>query len=233
GAYERFRSFGGPSVYFHEQCLQAGANEFLSERHLEMLYATLASWGMHRMGDPDATKTRLTDWPCFHDSILQQVDHLKGFRNLRMLDLSERDYCECITGLKPHYEKLKLSVSRATVVVNAKALYHIFPELIPPVDRQYTIRFFKQAPECWRNARGKFRMFDLPVSPEEQFNLFHEICVRLQRLGRAVDPAILTGECVAHDVTVPKALDNAIVNYVKIVAGPRPKADTEADKGRE
>ncbi len=67
-SYEEFRFFGGPSVYFHEQCLRAASDAFLSVRHVEMLYATLAAWGMHRMGDPDATKTKLTDWDEFHDS---------------------------------------------------------------------------------------------------------------------------------------------------------------------
>ena len=47
-----------------------------------MLYATLASWGMHHMGDPAATKTRLTDWHDFRESVLQQGDCLKKFRKL-------------------------------------------------------------------------------------------------------------------------------------------------------
>jgi hypothetical protein len=58
GSYEQFVVFGGPCVYFHEQCLRAGADNFLSHRHVEMLYATLTAWGMHRMGD---AKTK-TSW---------------------------------------------------------------------------------------------------------------------------------------------------------------------------
>ena len=52
------RDFGGPSVYFHQQSIRAQASAFLGDRHIEMIYATLASWGMHRMGDPEATKTK-------------------------------------------------------------------------------------------------------------------------------------------------------------------------------
>lgn len=223
GAYELFRSFGGPSVYFHEQCLQAGANEFLSERHLELLYATLASWGMHRMGDPAVTKTRLSDWHDFCDSIVQQRDCLIEFRNLRMLGLSENGYSECVAAMKPCYEKLNLSVSNASVVVNSKALFHILPDLIPPIDRHYTIRFFTQPPESWRDSDGKFRTLALPSNPERQFSLFQKICVDMWRLASQVDPTIFERECFAHGATVPKALDNAIVNYVKIVAVPRPE----------
>src|SRR5271168_3800132 len=50
GSHDQFLAFGGPWVYFHEQCLLAGAEKFLSLRHIEMLYATLTAWGMHRMG---------------------------------------------------------------------------------------------------------------------------------------------------------------------------------------
>lgn len=233
GAYDLFRTFGGPSIYFHDQCLQAGANEFLSERHLEMLYATLASWGMHRMGDPAATKTRLTNWHDFRESIVQQGDCLKRFRNVRMLDLSEKDYSQYVLDMKPCYQNLNLSVSKATIVVNAKALFHIFPDLIPPIDRHYTIRFLTQAPECWRDSDGKFRQVNLPDGAEKQFNLFHKICVGIMRLAPQLDPALFESECFTHGVTAPKALDNAIVNYVKTVGNQQRKQNADADEGSE
>jgi hypothetical protein len=44
-------NFGGPSVYFHVQAIKQQEMGFMSDRHIEMIYATLASWGMHRMGD--------------------------------------------------------------------------------------------------------------------------------------------------------------------------------------
>ena len=40
------RDFGGPLVYFHIQTIQQQKHEFLSERHVEMIYATLALWGI-------------------------------------------------------------------------------------------------------------------------------------------------------------------------------------------
>ena len=79
GSYEEFCSFGGPCVYFHEECLRAGADDFLSTRHVEMLYATLTAWGMHRMGDPKTTKTKLTHWDCFIGSILAVREALSSF----------------------------------------------------------------------------------------------------------------------------------------------------------
>ena len=96
GSYKGFKSFGGPSVYFHQQCLRAAENEFLSSRHIEMLYATLVAWGMHRMGDPKVTKTKLTDWDEFRRSIVEQRAALEPFRGCRMLAV-----CNCSPWCRP------------------------------------------------------------------------------------------------------------------------------------
>lgn len=53
--------FGGPSIYFHVQCIREKKQNFLSDRHIELIYATLTAWGMHRMGDPKTTKTKLVE----------------------------------------------------------------------------------------------------------------------------------------------------------------------------
>lgn len=217
-AYQKFSLFGGPSVYFHKRCLEAAKDEFLSIRHIEMLYATLASWGMHRMGDPGTTKTKLAEWDQFCDSIAGQRAKLEPFRSCQMLGVSEREYSQAIVALKPVYRAFKLSVSAATVVANSKAFSHIFPEFIPPIDRQYTVRFFKQLPERWRDSKGKFRMINLPSGFEGQFDLFQMVCIRIKRLADQIKPEILDREHRAHGVTAPKALDNAIVNFVKIVS---------------
>jgi len=69
GAYQQFCAFGGPCVYFHRQCLLAREREFLSNRHIEMLYATPAAWGTHWMGGTETTKTKLTEWEQFSNSL--------------------------------------------------------------------------------------------------------------------------------------------------------------------
>jgi hypothetical protein len=219
GSYKQFRSFGGPCVYFHDECLRAGVEQFLSRRHVEMLYATLSAWGMHRMGNPKTTKTKLTDWNCFSESILANTDALQPLRNYRMLEMSEAEYVGAVRALEPIYRRLKLSISNATVVANSKALFHLLPELIPPIDRQYTVRFFKHLPEQWRDSQGKkFQMVSLPADSDEQFDLFLDICTRMKKLADRIDPGILAEERRQHGVAVPKALDNAIVNYVTILS---------------
>lgn len=204
GAYEQFVAFGGPCVYFHRECILAGEVDFLSDRHLEMLYATLASWGMHRMGDTYRTKTKLTNWDVFRESLRGSRDELTPLLGVDLLDLTERQYSEAVSALGPCYRKLRLSESAATIVVNSKALYHLLPRLIPPIDRQYTVRFFQHPPDRWRDAKGKFRAVILPSGLDAQFRLFHSICVSVKRLADQVDRTLLSRELLANRVTGTK-----------------------------
>jgi len=48
-AYYQAETFRGPSLYFHERAL-ATRQDPSAVTHLEYVYSTLASWGMHRMG---------------------------------------------------------------------------------------------------------------------------------------------------------------------------------------
>ena len=137
----------------------------------------------------------------------------------RLLELSADDYSSAVLQLRPYYEALRLSVSNATIVVNSKAFHHLFPDFIPPIDRQYTIRFFGKLPEHWIDQKGKFRIISLPDGIDAQFQLFHKTCVSMKRLADSVNGLLFEQELRLHDVAPPKALDNAIVNYVRMVSG--------------
>jgi hypothetical protein len=220
GSYAQFARFGGPCVYFHRECLREGQTTFLSHRQIELLYATLTAWGMHRMGDADKTKTKLSDWDRFADSILANASTLQDFRDYTMLGTPESDYSDALARLRPVYERLRLAISGATVVVNSKALYHLLPKFIPPIDRQYTIRFFRQPTHAWRGSNGKYRMIQLPSGVDAQFRLFERTCVQFKRLADRIDPELFDEQLRMHGVDAPKALDNAIVNYVRSVSAP-------------
>jgi hypothetical protein len=229
GSYEQFKAFGGPCVYFHEQCMRAGDDRFMSPRHLEMLYATLTAWGMHRMGD---AKTKLALWDPFSASLLEQRPLLESLREQRMMDLADSEYLTVIDRLKPAYFGLRVSTSDSSIVANSKALCHVLPELIPPIDRQYTWRFFNAPPSRWRDNSGKFRTIRLPSGPERQFTNFRDICLRIKRLADASGRIIIEKERQNYGVRPPKAVDNAIVRFIKLHdPGESSSADaTEGDR---
>ncbi len=218
GSYDQFKTFGGPSVHFHLECLRVGRKEFLSDRHIELLYATLTAWGLHRMGDDKKTKAKLTDWDVFRGSLLVKANDLQQLREFSLLEMSESSYSRLIEQMRPCYESLKLSKSESTIVVNSKALHHLLPNLISPIDRQYTVRFFEQLPDKWRGSKGKFRAIQLPAERDAQFKKFCEICSKIKRLCDRVEPALFDEQLLHNRVSAPKAVDNAIVNFVRTVS---------------
>ena len=72
-----FTSFFGPSLYFHQKALEFQQKDFLSNIHIEYVYATLVAWGMHRMG-PNGAK--MPDYDIFKSSILDPKYVIPSFK---------------------------------------------------------------------------------------------------------------------------------------------------------
>jgi len=218
---EVFKDFGGPSLYFHIQAIEAQKSEFLSNRHIEMIYATLASWGMHKMGDPNVTKAKLVDFSTFKNSILNHADHFNNLKELRLETCTETEFASILDKVENIYYNLKVSISEATIVANSKTLAHILPNLIPPIDRQYTIRFFTQKCDNFFTKSGQFRAVNLPRSIDEQYRDFKRYCSKIKIMLDRCDLDLFTVENNSFNTSYPKILDNLIMANVK--AKTRPK----------
>jgi hypothetical protein len=215
------KEFGGPSVYFHVQAIKEQEANFLSDRHIEMIYATLASWGMHRMGDPEETKAKMVEFNDFNHSISSQRNELKQFITLRMDSCTAEEYGRHIDNLKEIYLGLKVSISDATIVAHSKALAHILPNLVPPIDRQYTIRFFTQDNKKFFTDEGKYRMITLPKDVATQFDDFKKYACRMKALFNCCDRQLFTIDKTSFNTSYPKIVDNLIMAFVKDVPKPR------------
>jgi hypothetical protein len=212
--------FGGPSVYFHTQAIQEQKENFLSDRHIEMIYATLSSWGMHRMGDPKVTKAKMVEFDDFKRSIRTHGHDLQRMRFLAMDSSTLKQYEEHLNNLKEVYFGLKVSISDATIVAHSKTLAHILPNLIPPIDRQYTIRFFTQDNMQFFTGSGKYRMVNLPQGMDKQFEAFKEYSCRMKVLFDRCDRQLLKLDGNAFNTSYPKMMDNLIMAFVKSVPKP-------------
>jgi hypothetical protein len=210
--------FEGPSIYFHVQAIRAQKSAFLSDRHIEMIYATLASWGLHRMGDSRTTKTKMVEYENFRSSLLNQRKALSLLRGITMDGSSDLDYRHAIEELKPAYFSLAVSISSSTLVAHSKVLAHVLPDLIPPIDRQYTVRFFTQENKQFFNKKGKFKNVNLPSNKEEQFSLFLDYCIRIKRMLDQCDLQLFKLDPETFNTSYPKIMDNIIMAFVKGVS---------------
>lgn len=214
------KEFGGPSVYFHIQSIKEQESNFLSDRHIEMIYATLASWGMHRMGDPEETKAKMVEFVDFMKSITNQRERLKKLIPVRMDSCTDEQYASYIDELKEIYYGLGVSISDATIVAHSKTLAHILPNFIPPIDRQYTIRFFTQDNKNFFTEAGKYRLINLPKGVDAQFSDFKNYACRIKALFDRCDRQLFTIDKVSFNTSYPKIMDNLIMAFVKGVPKP-------------
>ncbi len=189
--------FSGPSLYFHKKTIDILRKDSLStilrsEQFFEYLYATLASWGLHRMGK---TNTKLVDFNEFKESITSQKEILLTLRDKR---ITEINIDTPITNqLRELIENLKISEGEIKIVFNSKAIHHLLPDLIPPIDRQYTLLFFYNS-----------------TSPPHIEDCFSEIYPKFIEISIQNTNSIHKRVGKGFHTSETKVVDNAIVGYV-------------------
>ena len=132
-------------MYFHKRTLnklvlnQGPVQAIQDEIFFDYLYATLTAWGMHRMGPGN---TKLTDITILKESFKKQKDKIEFLSKYEIDSISNEDVSYITSKIWELLDKLEISISKTKIVAGSKALHHLFPNLIPPIDREYTIRFF-------------------------------------------------------------------------------------------
>lgn len=125
--------FGGPSLHFHLRSLDA-AKEGDLERVAESVYAVLVSWGMHRMG-PGGSK--MCEFGKFRASLEVVWPIVASLREKTPDTLGEADW----SSLQKVFSEICCMASKTSLVGNSKVMAHLLPKLVPPVDREYTLKF--------------------------------------------------------------------------------------------
>lgn len=194
--------FTGPSVHFYERTVrmvrQAASLRDLaqSETFYDYVYATLTAWGMHRMGERVAAK--LTDFLTFQASLRSFLNEVDDLKETSVCKLTEKETETLTKRLARLIEKPGITASGAPLVANMKTLHFVLPDLVPPIDRRYTCRFF-------------FGRTQPPGSAAEIFTrVFPPLAALAKRHETAVSKATGSYICLGH----AKALDNAIVGFV-------------------
>ena len=185
-----------------------------------MIYGTLASWGMHKMGDPTITKAKMVDFKEFKNSIIIHKEDFKKLRDYRINSCTINEYENYLNQLERAYFNLKVSISDATIVANSKVLAHILPNLIPPLDRQYTIRFFTQDNKEFFTKTGSYKQINTPKNITEQFSDFRNYCCKIKNMFDRSNHKIFTIDKESFNTSYPKIMDNLIVAFIKNIPKP-------------
>lgn len=193
------KTFVGPSIYFHQKALEYQEKEFLSDRHIEYVYATLVAWGMHRMG-PNGAK--MPDYDIFKSSILDSKikKALEELKDKRIEDITADEIDSIIQKLSEICFSVKGSDSNSHLVSGSKILAHILPNLACPMDRQYTCTFF-----------------GVNLNSKNEQTIFKEVIRQMWEFYQDSNHIRLLKPILGKpfNMSFPKIFDNLIINYVK------------------
>lgn len=107
----------------------------------ESLLKTLADWNMDERG------AELLPLATVRESFLALRPQLAELENTRLEAIEPYYSVVSERKLWPIIEKLRVGAQGTRLVVNTKALHHLLPDLIPPMDRSYTFWFFYDVPD--------------------------------------------------------------------------------------
>lgn len=160
-----------------------------SGRYLSSLYDTLQAWGIgvrgSRLVSPSDFETALHD----HETDIAALDGLQ-------IDDPNLDVTAVTYALWSLISTLGIVANDTPLVAGSKALHHVLPDLVVPIDRQYTRPFFG-----WNGVQFQYqqqRVF------EDMFPTFHRIAV-------AVHPEQFLGK--GWRTARTKIIDNGIVAF--------------------
>lgn len=210
-AYYRAEVFRGPSLYFHRRSLESRhTKDFLT--HLEYIYATLASWGMHRMGRGGS---KMQSFEVFGTSVEPLKAKIFHAGNIDYRSITERNWL-LLEGI---FRSINVMASATILVGNSKVMAHLIPNIVPPIDREYTLRYLRGNTNIrnnpayeWTLMREIIEHFFIPVAKNSRF------------LSLA-NTWMLDQDTFPWDTSVFKVVDNLVIGAKRWAAEPGAASD--------
>jgi len=197
---ERFSSrppFGKPGQFESHRDTIATRRSFDSaaqalddDSFLRSLYRTLSAWGIGSRGSV------LTAYPGFSGAIRSNSERIAALDGIRIDDPQLNSFA-VTAKLWKLTSSLGIVRNDAILVPCSKALHHILPELVVPIDRAYT---------------GEFFSFHRPYFQYRQEKIFREAFRNLRHIATSVDLDQYVGS--GWHTSRTKVLDNAIVGFI-------------------
>ncbi len=198
--------FDGPSAYFYLKAIEKinsmkkdYPSLFEDNNFFEVIYATLACWGMHRMDK----NTRMTNFDAFKKSIILNKNEIIKLSKERLascdLNILKSEILKIFNSLRIMSRK-----SSPKFVANSKVMHFVLPDLIPPMDKGHILYFF------YGRINDKGKKYIPLIKNEEK--VFWDILLQFQLIAKKLR---LENEDLINDwdTSVPKVIDNAIIGF--------------------
>ena len=201
--YEK-KVFPNSSYYFHSRVINMISKYefdklFDNIHFFEYIYATLATWGMDRL----TKSASLYDFSTFKSSSISYKDVFRNLLKFKLRNIDTKQLEEIKIDLSELFDNMKVMKTPSKLVGVSKALHHFLPELVLPVDRRYTLRFFYSND---LNRNPSIKKNDEKHTFLEIIEKSHFICKKLNLTEKDLKKK--------WDTSIPKLIDNAIIGFV-------------------
>lgn len=191
-----FQKYG--QIEYHQNTISfrirevSATNAISNDLFLRSLYRTLKAWGIGLRG------SHLSPYSEFKKALQSKVNQIANLDGLR-IDDPQLDLQRLSNDLWQLMDSLEIVQNNAKLVACSKALHHILPDLVVPIDREYTRKFFG-----WHG-------------PEFQYNQKKFLFLAIENfatIARATNPEQYVGK--RWNTSQTKVIDNAIVGHMMI-----------------
>lgn len=189
-----FSTYG--QLEYHQETINlrlsfnSAADAIHDDSFLRSLYETLRAWGIGKRA------SRLLPYSEFSTALRLRTNEIANLDGMKIYD-SQLHVRSVSSSLWQLISSLEIVENTAKRVACSKALHHILPELVLPIDRKYTRNFFGWQQPKFQNKQEQFLSL--------AFGNFVEV-------ARATNPVQYVG--VGWHTSSTKVIDNAIVGLL-------------------
>ena len=164
-----------------------------NDEFTRLVYDTLSAWGMNSRG------AKLNKLSIIKKSLIDNKERLLSLKKFTIKDIEKNIRIQ--DTLKYLFNNLKLVAPDKTPLVTfSKTMHFYFNDLIVPMDRTYTAKFFEK---------------NVPSKKEKQWEYFLNIEKAYSLFSNKIDIGIYIDK--ERNYNIPKTIDNMIIGYIKSI----------------
>ena len=169
------------------------ANSIVSDEYLSDLRSMLVAWGV------DSRRAELEKYDKFAKSVRKCKDDIVSLEGKGVAQIN----ADIADELWQIIKRMKLSNTGSQTVTGAKALHHLLPQLMPPIDGRHTGTFFRYYHSQLQNEKNFSRMLSCFARIANEVKV--ELGIYVEKTPWATSES--------------KVIDNAIIGYCRLHIG--------------
>ncbi|GAG56273.1 unnamed protein product, partial [marine sediment metagenome] len=167
-----------------------------------LLYETIYSW----MGQGRQWLKRKTDYLKAIDDINEKLEELRDESLENLVRQKRGIYSDLKEKIKNIFIGLEVTNAHTKIVANSKTLHFLLPDLIPPIDGKYILRFFGiNSTQLYNSFLSLEKQAELLIRIMDSYYEILDFCFN------EIKQKCTQGDF--HDYSIPKIIDNAIWGY--------------------